>query len=281
MAKNRPGTILYALGMTQHTTGVQGIRGFTILQLLLGNLGKPGSGVNALRGEPNVQGACDMGVLNNYLPGYMDYPSATEPTLEAYTKKNGTGTAGSSSTCSRPSTATRPRPRTTSATAGCPRRPPGRTTAPCRSSRSALAGKMKMLWIVGQNPAVTIAELEHGLRRDGQDRDARSSRRSGRRRRRTSGSGPAPTRSRSRPRSSCCPPRSSWRRTARSPTPAASSSGETPPSSLPERPSPTARSWTTSSGACATSSTTRGSPGTTPSRRPSGPTSRPRTSSRR
>src|SRR5262249_46238724 len=59
MAKNRPGTILYALGMTQHTTGVQGIRGFTILQLLLGNIGKPGGGVNALRGEPNVQGACD------------------------------------------------------------------------------------------------------------------------------------------------------------------------------------------------------------------------------
>jgi hypothetical protein len=91
MAKNRPGTILYALGMTQHTTGVQGIRAFTILQLLLGNLGKPGSGVNALRGEPNVQGACDMGVLNNYLPGYMDYPSHTEPTLAAWTRKNGTG----------------------------------------------------------------------------------------------------------------------------------------------------------------------------------------------
>src|SRR5262249_26518680 len=89
-AKNRPGTILYALGMTQHTTGVQGIRGFTILQQLLGNLGKPGSGVNALRGEPNVQGACDMGVLNNYLPGYMGDPSHTEPTLEAWTVKNGT-----------------------------------------------------------------------------------------------------------------------------------------------------------------------------------------------
>src|SRR5262245_30615186 len=55
LAQNRPGTILYALGMTQHTTGVQGIRAFTILQLLLGNVGKPGSGVNALRGEPNVQ----------------------------------------------------------------------------------------------------------------------------------------------------------------------------------------------------------------------------------
>ena len=90
MAKNRPGSILYALGMTQHTTGVQGIRAFTILQLLLGNVGKPGGGVNALRGEPNVQGACDMGVLNNYLPGYLDYPTNGEPTLAAWTKKQGT-----------------------------------------------------------------------------------------------------------------------------------------------------------------------------------------------
>src|SRR5437899_1901146 len=90
MAKNRPGAILYALGMTQHTTGVQGIRAFTILQLLLGNVGKPGSGVNALRGEPNVQGACDMGVLNNYMPGYLNYPAHTEPTLAEYTKRNGT-----------------------------------------------------------------------------------------------------------------------------------------------------------------------------------------------
>src|SRR5262249_16575750 len=90
MARNRPGPILYALGMTQHTTGVQGIRAFTILQLLLGNIGKPGSGVNALRGEPNVQGACDMGLLNNYLPGYLNYPVSAEPTLEAWTRNNGT-----------------------------------------------------------------------------------------------------------------------------------------------------------------------------------------------
>jgi formate dehydrogenase major subunit len=78
MANHRPCTILYALGMTQHTTAVQGIRGFTILQLLLGNIGKPGGGVNALRGEPNVQGACDMGVLNNYLPGYLNNPDHTQ-----------------------------------------------------------------------------------------------------------------------------------------------------------------------------------------------------------
>src|SRR6187431_3668044 len=90
MAKNRPGSILYALGMTQHTTGVQGIRSFTILQLLLGNIGKPGGGVNALRGEPNVQGACDFSVLNGYWFGYCDYPVQTEPTLALWTKHNGT-----------------------------------------------------------------------------------------------------------------------------------------------------------------------------------------------
>ncbi len=73
MAKNRPGSILYALGMTQHTTGVQGIRAFTILQLLLGNIGKPGGGVNALRGEPNVQGACDMARALQLLSGLPQF----------------------------------------------------------------------------------------------------------------------------------------------------------------------------------------------------------------
>ena len=89
MAKNQPGSILYALGMTQHTTGVQGIRSFTILQLLLGNIGKPGGGVNALRGEPNVQGACDMAVLYNYYPGYLNSPTNAEPTIYHYVRKNG------------------------------------------------------------------------------------------------------------------------------------------------------------------------------------------------
>src|SRR3954469_22010585 len=89
MAKNRPGTVLYALGMTQHTTGVQGIRAFTILQMLLGNIGKPGGGVNALRGEPNVQGACDMAVLYNYMPGYINSATNAEPTIYHYVRKNG------------------------------------------------------------------------------------------------------------------------------------------------------------------------------------------------
>src|SRR5699024_11439946 len=53
---NRPGTILYALGMTQKSVGTQGIRMYAIIQMLLGNMGMPGGGINANRGEPNVQG---------------------------------------------------------------------------------------------------------------------------------------------------------------------------------------------------------------------------------
>jgi formate dehydrogenase major subunit len=160
MAKNRPGTILYALGMTQHTTGVQGIRGFTILQLLLGNLGKPGSGVNALRGEPNVQGACDMGVLNNYLPGYMDYPSHTEPTLEAYTRKNGTGDRRFLVNMLKAFYGDWATPENDFCYAWLPKKNAGKNYGTLQIFEDALAGKMKLLWIVGQNPAVTTPNLK-------------------------------------------------------------------------------------------------------------------------
>ena len=72
---NRPGNIIYALGMTQHTTGVQGIRAYAVIQLLLGNVGKAGAGIQALRGEPNVQGSTDMANLITNLPGYLPYPT--------------------------------------------------------------------------------------------------------------------------------------------------------------------------------------------------------------
>src|SRR6476620_2985781 len=160
MAKNRPGSILYALGMTQHTTGVQGIRGFTILQLLLGNIGKPGSGVNALRGEPNVQGACDMGVLNNYTPGYLNYPAHTEPTLAEFTKKNGTGDRkclvnmlksfyGDAATAENDFGYT-----------WLPKRNAQKDYGTMSIFEDALAGKLKMLWTIGQNPAVTTPNLK-------------------------------------------------------------------------------------------------------------------------
>jgi formate dehydrogenase major subunit len=160
MAKNRPGTILYALGMTQHTTGVQGIRGFTILQLLLGNLGKPGSGVNALRGEPNVQGACDMGVLNNYLPGYMDYPSATEPTLAAWTKKNGTGDRRFLVNMLKAFFGDAATPENDFGFAWLPKKAAGKNYNTLSIFEDALAGKMKLVWMVGQNPAVTTPNLK-------------------------------------------------------------------------------------------------------------------------
>ena len=85
---DRAGTLLYAMGGTQHTTGVQIIRAYTILQQLLGNMGIAGGGINALRGENNVQGSTDMGLLCHIVPGYMAIPSeATHPTLKDYLDK--------------------------------------------------------------------------------------------------------------------------------------------------------------------------------------------------
>lgn len=84
--RNKSGTILYALGWTQHTVGVQNIRTSGIIQLLLGNAGVAGGGVNALRGEPNVQGTTDHAVLYNILPGYLPLPRANMPTLADYNK---------------------------------------------------------------------------------------------------------------------------------------------------------------------------------------------------
>jgi formate dehydrogenase major subunit len=70
LADNRPGTIIWAMGGTQHTHGTNVTRSFCALQLVLGNMGKPGGGANVFRGHDNVQGATDLGNLSNTLPGY-------------------------------------------------------------------------------------------------------------------------------------------------------------------------------------------------------------------
>ncbi len=85
---DKAGTILYALGWTQHTTGVQNIRTSAIVQLLLGNIGVAGGGINALRGEPNVQGSTDHTILWDSLPGYFPTPRANWQTLDEYVKAN-------------------------------------------------------------------------------------------------------------------------------------------------------------------------------------------------
>ncbi len=84
--RDKAGTIMYALGWTQHTVGVQNIRSSAILQLLLGNIGVAGGGINALRGEPNVQGSTDHCILWHILPGYLPVPKASMGSFEEYTK---------------------------------------------------------------------------------------------------------------------------------------------------------------------------------------------------
>jgi formate dehydrogenase-N alpha subunit len=88
-AIGKAGTILYAMGTTQHTTGSQNIRAYAILQLLLGNIGIQGGGVNALRGESNVQGSTDFGLLFDNVPGYMGVPTTaeTDETYEGFLKR--------------------------------------------------------------------------------------------------------------------------------------------------------------------------------------------------
>jgi formate dehydrogenase major subunit len=84
---NKAGTELYAMGWTQHSVGTQNIRSMAIIQLLLGNIGIAGGGINALRGESNVQGSTDQGLLFHLLPGYNASPSAAVKDLNAYIEK--------------------------------------------------------------------------------------------------------------------------------------------------------------------------------------------------
>src|SRR5258708_35367835 len=81
------GTMLYALGWTQHTVGTQIIRTAAMLQLLLGNVGRAGGGVNALRGHSNIQGATDMAGVFDTLPGYLKMPSPDDLDLATYLKR--------------------------------------------------------------------------------------------------------------------------------------------------------------------------------------------------
>lgn len=81
---DRAGTILYALGWTQHSIGSQIIRTGAMMQLLLGNIGIAGGGMNALRGHSNIQGLTDLGLMSNLLPGYMTLPNQNEQDFDAY-----------------------------------------------------------------------------------------------------------------------------------------------------------------------------------------------------
>src|SRR5687767_4241638 len=81
---DRAGTIMYALGWTHHSHSVQLIHAAGMLQLLLGNIGRAGGGLNALRGHANIQGGTDCGMAYHNLPGYIPIPKAQHDTLDAF-----------------------------------------------------------------------------------------------------------------------------------------------------------------------------------------------------
>jgi formate dehydrogenase major subunit len=89
--RERTAAICYAVGWTQHSTGVQTIRAAAILQLLLGNIGRPGGGIMALRGHASIQGSTDIPTLYDILPGYLPMPSHNDDDdgdLASYIKRH-------------------------------------------------------------------------------------------------------------------------------------------------------------------------------------------------
>src|SRR3954453_4047395 len=90
----KPGVICYAVGWTQHSPGVPIIRAASVLQLLLGNIGRPGGGIMALRGHASIQGSTDIPTLYDLMPGYLPMPNfeSGTHTLAEYIRQNGADT---------------------------------------------------------------------------------------------------------------------------------------------------------------------------------------------
>jgi len=128
-ARGPASAILYTMGITQHVTGTDNVRSLANLALLCGMLGRPGTGVNPLRGQNNVQGACDMGCLPTDLPGYR---KVTDPEARARAKALW-GTA--------------------------PPERPGLSLV--RMMAAAGEGSLKALYVMGENPMVTDPDTNH------------------------------------------------------------------------------------------------------------------------
>jgi formate dehydrogenase alpha subunit len=128
-ATKTPATILYAMGITQHTSGTDNVLAISNLALLTGSVGKPSTGVNPLRGQNNVQGACDMGALPNVYPGYQ--------------KVDAPGVKGTFET----------------AWGGPLSDAPGRTHTEILDA--VYENKIKALYLVGENPILTEANAHH------------------------------------------------------------------------------------------------------------------------
>jgi formate dehydrogenase (NADP+) alpha subunit len=131
-ASSKPSSILYTLGITEHTHGTDGVMSLANLAMLTGNIGKPGSGVNPLRGQNNVQGACDMGALPGTFPGYqaVDNPESRAKFEVAW---------------------------------GVPLNPkPGIVLT--GMFQAALKGQMKAIYLIGEDPLLSEADMHHTLK---------------------------------------------------------------------------------------------------------------------
>jgi len=131
-ATNRPGAIFYAMGITQHWHGTDNVIALANLAMLTGNVGKPGSGVNPLRGQNNVQGACDMGALPSVYPGYQAVSS------EAVKQKFETGW-------------------------GCLLPPPKPGLTVTEMFEAAYNGQIKAMYIMGENPVLSEPQAKHAV----------------------------------------------------------------------------------------------------------------------
>jgi formate dehydrogenase alpha subunit len=128
-AKSKPASIVYCMGITQHTTGVDNVKSLANLAMLTGNVGVLGGGVNPLRGQNNVQGACDMGGLPNVFSGYQ--PVGDEAANEKFSKAWGKD---------------------------LPKKP-GMTITDMLPAIEE--GKIKALYVVGENPMVSDPDIHH------------------------------------------------------------------------------------------------------------------------
>jgi len=132
IAKAKSVSLIYSMGITQHTTGVDNVRSTANLQMLCGNIGKRATGVNPLRGQQNVQGSCDMGALPN---GYSGYQPVTEPAnREKMAKEWGIPVAEMDDKV-------------------------GLTVV--EMVNAAHDGKLKGLYIMGENPMMSDPDLHH------------------------------------------------------------------------------------------------------------------------
>jgi predicted molibdopterin-dependent oxidoreductase YjgC len=134
LARSKPMAAVWAMRITQHTSGVLNVLALANLQMLLGNLGVPGGGVNPLRGQNNVQGACDMGALPNVFPGYQSVAdtAAREKFARAWALSGEASLFGAE---------------------------PGLTVTEIIGA--AGQGRIRALYILGENPVMTDPDVNH------------------------------------------------------------------------------------------------------------------------